>query len=85
MLTFCLSGISELLSEEGVVQWAHNREAMEDAQEEGEQGGDHTVVNATNEARVKLFREPQVQAFVAWVQEEDEDEEEDDEEDEEEE
>ena len=72
---------AELLSEEGVVEWSHQRESMEDAIDSGEDhdAGTGTVSNA---ARVKLFREPHVQAFVAWVQEEEDDDEDDEEEEE---
>jgi hypothetical protein len=73
---------AEIISEEAVLQWIAAREALEeDVQEDLAEGADPSstvvVMGAATTTilasdRVKLFREPAVQAFVEWVQEEDE-------------
>ena len=57
----------ELVSEEALVQWIEERNA---------EGAEPTS------ARGKLFKHPQVQTFVAWIQEDEDDDDEDDEDDE---
>ena len=64
-----LSLSADLLTEDGITQWAEDKQDEEDA------------------SRLALFQEPAVQAFVAWINDNDDDEEggdEDDDDDEEE-
>ena len=71
-----------MISEEAVLQWAALRESLEeDEAEEAAEGNPGSVlkvivggetVSIRGADRVKLFREPTVQALVAWVQEEEE-------------
>lgn len=70
-----------MVSDEAVLQWAALRESLEEDVQEDAAAGDSnstavvvagvtsTILDAD---RVKLFREPTVQAFVDWVQEEEE-------------
>jgi len=72
----------EVITEEAVLQWAALRESLEEdeAEEaaEGNAGSSQKVivggetVTIRSADRVKLFREPTVQALVEWIQEEDE-------------
>jgi hypothetical protein len=74
--------VTEIISEEAVLQWIAAREALEEeVQEDLAEGAEPSstvvVMGASTTTilasdRVKLFREPAVQAFVEWVQEEDE-------------
>lgn len=65
---------AELVTEDALLQWAAQRQAEVDEEEE-EQG-------KVTSARLQLFQDPTVQEFVAWL-EEDESEEDDDEDEEE--
>ena len=56
------------MTEDALLTWIAAREA------EGEEGGERE-----DSPKLKLFRQPQVQAFVAWLQEDEESEEEDEE------
>lgn len=60
---------SEILTEEGIVEWIHLREKMEENNND----------NGVTTARIGLFKDPKVQEFVEWIQEDDDDEEESDE------
>lgn len=81
---------AEVITEEAVLQWAALRESLEEEEaEEAAEGGPGSVqkvvvggetVSIRGADRVKLFREPTVQALVEWIQEEDESGDEDDEE-----
>ena len=57
---------ADLLTEDGIAQWAEDKQDEEDA------------------SRLALFKEPAVQAFVAWINDNDDDDEEEEEEGEEE-
>jgi hypothetical protein len=76
---------AEIISEDAVHQWIAAREALEeDVQEDAAEGvaASAAVVMGSATAtvlaadRVKLFREPAVQAFVEWVQDDSDEEEE---------
>lgn len=79
-----------MITEEAVLQWAALRESLEeDEAEEAAEGNAGSVqkvvvagetVSIRGADRVKLFREPTVQALVEWIQEEDESGDEDDDE-----
>lgn len=86
----------EVISDEAVLKWAALRESLEEelladaaasislnspllANRESNTTGNNS--RSTEVDRVKLFREPQVQEFVAWIQESDDEEEDDDEDD----
>jgi len=81
---------TDVISEEAVLQWAALRESLEeDEAEEAAEGNPGSVlkvivggetVSIRGADRVKLFREPTVQALVAWVQEDEESSDEDGEE-----
>lgn len=77
--------VTEVISEDAVLQWAALRESLEeDEQEEAAEGNAGSVqkvivggetISIRGADRVKLFREPTVQALVEWIQEDDESEE----------
>ncbi len=79
--------VAEVISEDAVLQWAALRESLEeDEQEEAAEGNAGSVqkvivggetISIRGADRVKLFREPTVQALVEWIQEDDESEEDD--------
>jgi hypothetical protein len=54
-----VSVCADLLTEDGITQWAEDKQDEEDA------------------ARLALFNEPAVQAFVAWINDNDDDDDDD--------
>ncbi len=54
-----MSVCADLLTEDGITQWAEDKQDEEDA------------------ARLALFNEPAVQAFVAWINDNDDDDDDD--------
>ncbi|KAJ1424856.1 nucleotide-diphospho-sugar transferase [Ochromonadaceae sp. CCMP2298] len=78
---------AEVVSDDAVLQWASNLEELEEDLAEGSgvggmgggMGGGG-MEGGSDAERVKLFREPQVQAFVEWVREGEEESEEGEEE-----
>ena len=59
-MSVSVSVSADLLTEDGITQWAEDKQDEEDA------------------ARLALFNEPAVQAFVAWINDNDDDDDDDD-------
>lgn len=75
-----------MLSEDGVLEWIGLRSLGEDSDDDHHLVGESKDGNGSSAVgdRVKLFNEPAVQAFVAWIQEEEDDDEDEEDEGEEE-
>lgn len=72
------------MKDEGILTWIGERSAQDEdsSDSESEEGGVKAVAVVSD--RLKLFKEPAVQAFVDWIQESDDEDEDDDDDDEEE-